>query len=503
MLGGCHWKEVVNKDIPQLVLAQYHERYYPKARVVPNIIPIHSNAYAPAENADIKTLNIAYSPTTRTSAWYPRYTDHKTRWDTKGYPETIAALERFKHRMGEICPVEVMLLENLPVESCLAQRSACDISIDELITGSYHQVSLESLAQGLVTCAYLDERTQSILKELTGAHELPWVNTQLENLEVYLESFARDSRLLKSLKANSRQWVKQYYDDKNLVKHYVRAYEDLFENPESFKELRFNLGSKKTHFFLHGFHNLRFEYRESFYGKANKQLGVHALSEPEMIKLCAAGPQYSWLYRNKHKRIDANSELFLPQARNFRKNRYLFACGFAADKKVIDLGSGTGYGAQIILDQSQAKSVVGLDIDDLALEYAKNHHPEIEFNSPAAYASNQTHLADLIICFETIEHVEDEAAFIKDLQAMLNKSGELIISFPIQSHNFPDQNIPRCYTHYSIEKLLSPYFSIEKMYNQTDRKRAYLKNNLSCGIEEQIKENMDTGEYAIVHCIKK
>lgn len=39
---------IVTDPVPQLVIAQGPERYYPLARVVPNLVPIHDARYLPA-----------------------------------------------------------------------------------------------------------------------------------------------------------------------------------------------------------------------------------------------------------------------------------------------------------------------------------------------------------------------------------------------------------------------------------------------------------------------
>ena len=52
--------------------------------------------------------------------------------------------------------------------------------------------------------------------------------------------------------------------------------------------------------------------------------------------------------------------------------RYVFARQFAHDAKVLDFGCGTGYGAALLAET--ANSVLGLDIDPAALEWARHTH---------------------------------------------------------------------------------------------------------------------------------
>lgn len=54
------------------------------------------------------------------------------------------------------------------------------------------------------------------------------------------------------------------------------------------------------------------------------------------------------------------------------KTRYEFASRFVEGKRVLDVGCGSGYGAQMLLDAG-AKKVIGIDIDREALSFAKKY----------------------------------------------------------------------------------------------------------------------------------
>ena len=84
-----HLKRIINEPIPQLVTAQGPERFYPRARVVPNIVPIRDPRYLPQPEVEDGPPIIAYSPSGGASAW-------KTRWETKGAPQTRSLLRRLE-----------------------------------------------------------------------------------------------------------------------------------------------------------------------------------------------------------------------------------------------------------------------------------------------------------------------------------------------------------------------------------------------------------------------
>ena len=56
-------------------------------------------------------------------------------------------------------------------------------------------------------------------------------------------------------------------------------------------------------------------------------------------------------------------------------HRYAFASQFVKGKKVLDLASGEGYGSSILA--KDALSVVGIEIDPVAVSHAKNTYEKV------------------------------------------------------------------------------------------------------------------------------
>ncbi|WP_321813715.1 MULTISPECIES: hypothetical protein [unclassified Paraburkholderia] len=219
---------IVTDPVPQLVIAQGPERYYPFARVVPNLVPLHDERYRPAPEADDGPPIVVYAPSGGASAW-------KKRWETKGAPQTLALLRRLE-RKG-LCRVRAIV--NTPHDECLRLKQRAALAVDECVTGNYHLSGLESLAQGKPVVGHLDARVQAQLRALTGAVELPWLDVRLEDAEPVLRSLLGDKRLRDEIGQASRRWMETYYDEATLVEHYRRAYFDLFEAPDSFGVARF------------------------------------------------------------------------------------------------------------------------------------------------------------------------------------------------------------------------------------------------------------------------
>jgi SAM-dependent methyltransferase len=134
--------------------------------------------------------------------------------------------------------------------------------------------------------------------------------------------------------------------------------------------------------------------------------------------------------------IEFTGEFFVPGKSGERieadhMERYKFACQFANGKSILDIASGTGYAAPLLVGNG-ALSYDGVDIN-----------PDLVRYSNAAYSSDNTRYHcgnicsfdhgrsyDLITCFETIEHVQDYEAAIDNLHRHLKPGGVLLVSSP-------------------------------------------------------------------------
>jgi len=109
-------------------------------------------------------------------------------------------------------------------------------------------------------------------------------------------------------------------------------------------------------------------------------------------------------------------------------NRYQYACR-ETGKKVLDLGCGVGYGAQML--SKMGKEVVAVDVSSDAIDYAKAKYPGPSF----VIASGEKlpfsdKYFDSVIAYDVIEHVEDQDAFLDEIRRVLKKEGTLFISTP-------------------------------------------------------------------------
>lgn len=137
-------------------------------------------------------------------------------------------------------------------------------------------------------------------------------------------------------------------------------------------------------------------------------------------------------------------------------HRYLAACELAAGKDVLDIASGEGYGAAMLA--SVARRVTGVDIDAACVEgaTAKYGAENIVFRRANAMAIPlEAHSVDLVVSFETIEHVADQAAMMAEIKRVLRPGGLLVMSSP-DKREYSD--VPDFHNAYHIRELYRDEF---------------------------------------------
>ena len=165
-----------------------------------------------------------------------------------------------------------------------------------------------------------------------------------------------------------------------------------------------------------------------------------------------------------------------PFVRAEHVERYRFACRFASKKRILDIASGSGYGARM-LSKTGAESVMGIDISPECVKYARQFGTS-KITFEVGDANNLDLLPgtfDLVVSFETIEHLADPRSFLASLSKALLPGGALIISTPNRRFSSPLYWLNRKprnpyhlfeLDHKEFLHLLSPWFSVEQMYGQ-------------------------------------
>lgn len=108
---------------------------------------------------------------------------------------------------------------------------------------------------------------------------------------------------------------------------------------------------------------------------------------------------------------------------------------------ILDAACGLGYGAHLLANCSPAAKVIGVDLDVDAVEYAKSafgHDGKCEFRT--GDVANLSNIADasvdLVVSFETLEHIPDPQAALREFARVLTPGGRIIASVP---NNWADE----------------------------------------------------------------
>ena len=109
--------------------------------------------------------------------------------------------------------------------------------------------------------------------------------------------------------------------------------------------------------------------------------------------------------------------------------RYAFASRFVRGKRILDIACGEGYGAAA-LQKAGAAQVIGVDIDESVCLHARNKYGLDARPGTAERIPLPDKSVDVVISFETIEHVTSPNLFLDECARVLAPGGRLVISTP-------------------------------------------------------------------------
>ena len=136
-------------------------------------------------------------------------------------------------------------------------------------------------------------------------------------------------------------------------------------------------------------------------------------------------------------------------------SRYSFAGPYVAERRVLDIACGTGYGMAIL--RASARSVVGVDADlDAVRVAAGNSSGGVALVGDGRRLPFPDGAFDAVTSFETIEHLEERDRFLSELRRVIQPDGVCVLSTPNANYTEPIDGRPRNPFHvheYTPEEL--------------------------------------------------
>ncbi len=214
--------------------------------------------------------------------------------------------------------------------------------------------------------------------------------------------------------------------------------------------------------------------------------------------------------------IEFTGEFFVPGKSGERieadhMERYKFACRFARDKSILDVASGAGYAAPLLVGAG-AVSYDGVDVNAALVGYANATYgsDSVRYHCDNIVTFNQNRSFDLITCFETIEHVSDYESAIGNLYRHLNPGGTLLVSSPNRPITSPqcaslrDKPMNEFHTQEFVpDELLAVLnrhgFAADRkdVFGQRQRWAAYSRNTLGPMLRAQFGNPDETASPAV------
>ena len=119
------------------------------------------------------------------------------------------------------------------------------------------------------------------------------------------------------------------------------------------------------------------------------------------------------------------------QVQHEHYHRYLFALGFCKGKEVLDIACGEGYGSALL--GTVATSVLGVDHEEETVQHAERNYASDNVTFCIGRATSfpiSSESVDVVVCFETLEHVDDHDRVLTECVRVLKPGGILILSTP-------------------------------------------------------------------------
>lgn len=195
----------------KLVVGQFQPRIHVDHIVVPNVF-LDIPSIEPRKPGE--KLRVMFSPT------------HKRpgRWNNKHTNE----LDKAINALVSLNKIETVMPDN-PVSPkiLMSARRTCHVSIDEIATGGFHQVSVESLAAGNISINKADYFSKKVFSNFSSGVLPPFVYADASTISDVLTRLSDDVEETARLQKISYEYFKNHLTPLKMAKIFDDAYESV------------------------------------------------------------------------------------------------------------------------------------------------------------------------------------------------------------------------------------------------------------------------------------
>jgi hypothetical protein len=194
----------------RLVICHFHPRQFSDFTIVPNCLYRRHYLETNKVTKPTGSLVIHYSPSTKA----------RGRWTEK----TSEAFSRVVDNINDEHMLHLDVFNGVAPQALALYRSWADVTIDEVVTGSFHLVSYEGMAAGTAVVNGADDFAMATFRMGFKSPPPPFVRVSTSNLLETLLRLARDRDELHDLKLRSRQFFDEWMNPARVSRIYSAIY---------------------------------------------------------------------------------------------------------------------------------------------------------------------------------------------------------------------------------------------------------------------------------------
>lgn len=151
-------------------------------------------------------------------------------------------------------------------------------------------------------------------------------------------------------------------------------------------------------------------------------------------------------------------------------DRYTFASQFTEGMDVVDAACGDGYGSKFL---TNANSYLGVDYSDEALKLAEKQYGK-KFKK-LNLDTEELPKCDVVISFETIEHLEDPIEYFNKVKRAAKKY--FIFSVPNNEHLGANPHHKWIFNENDLKKIVSEHFDCKFYHQEINQGKSIIDEN--------------------------